>query len=42
MTDYEEECFVRFLSNKNRCLQGINRKQATKYIHDMIIRYGIT
>ena len=40
MTHVEEDSFVRFLMNKNRCLQGVTRVEATKYIHDIVKVYS--
>ena len=36
MTDEEEAILVRFLKNKSRALQGINRKETSLFIHDML------
>ncbi|CAB3982875.1 Hypothetical predicted protein [Paramuricea clavata] len=36
LTHLEEESVVRFVKNKNRCLQGINKKQLTNLILDIL------
>ena len=36
LTNEEEESTVRFVKNKNRCLQGINKSELTTLILDII------
>lgn len=36
LTNEEEESVVRFVKNKNRCLQGINKKGLTNLILDSV------
>ena len=36
LNDVEEKALIQFLKNRSRSLQGINRKETTLFIHDML------
>ena len=41
LTDEEEESVVRFVRNKNRCLQGINKRELITYLDRAVIEYPV-